>query len=384
MKKKIETMLKKMGCELPAIVIDTLAEKLDGKKVPDKLLRQLVSGACERYAHNKIEAGEAVGILAAQSIGEPGTQMTMRTFHYAGVAEMNVTLGLPRLIEIVDARRMPSTPMMEVHLKPEIMNDIEQVKKIAAKIETTKVGDIAEIKTDVANMQIVIQPNMSRLKEKGLTLDDLKKRLMRSKGVNKDNIEIEGNTIIIQSERSYRALQRLISIAAEAKITGIEGINRAVIMHEREGYVIYTEGSNFEKALSIEGVDPYMTTTNCIEEVYEVLGIEAARNAIMEEANKTLEEQGLNVDMRHIMLVADLMTNDGEIKSIGRHGISGRKSSVLARAAFEITTNHLLKAGLLGEVDHLAGVAENIIIGQPVSLGTGCVKLVYSPKRKKR
>ncbi|MFA5311951.1 MAG: DNA-directed RNA polymerase subunit A'', partial [Methanomassiliicoccales archaeon] len=88
------------------------------------------------------------------------------------------------------------------------------------------------------------------------------------------------------------------------------------------------------------------------------------------------------VDIRHIMLVSDLMTADGDVKAIGRHGISGRKSSVLARAAFEITAAHLLHAALTGEEDHLDGVAENIIVGQPVTLGTGAVNLVYTPVRR--
>jgi len=118
-------------------------------------------------------------------------------------------------------------------------------------------------------------------------------------------------------------------------------------------------------------------------EINDVLGIEAARAAIIREAHRTLSEQGLLVDIRHIMLVSDMMTSDGDVKAIGRHGISGRKSSVLARAAFEITTNHLLRAGIIGEEDHLGGVAENIIVGQPVTLGTGAVNLVYWPKKEK-
>jgi hypothetical protein len=79
------------------------------------------------------------------------------------------------------------------------------------------------------------------------------------------------------------------------------------------------------------------------------------------------------------MLVSDMMTNDGDVKAIGRHGISGRKSSVLARAAFEITAHHLLRAAITGEVDYLDGVAENVIVGQPVTLGTGAVNLIYQP-----
>jgi DNA-directed RNA polymerase subunit A" len=135
--------------------------------------------------------------------------------------------------------------------------------------------------------------------------------------------------------------------------------------------------------LELDHVDITRTSTNNIMEIYNVLGAEAARNAIINEARDTLKEQGLSVDIRHVMLVADIMTNDGDVKAIGRHGISGRKSSVLARAAFEITSNHLLRAGMTGEVDTLDGVAENIIVGQPVTLGTGAVNLIYQPKSKK-
>jgi len=163
------------------------------------------------------------------------------------------------------------------------------------------------------------------------------------------------------------------------KIKGIEGISRAIIREEAEGFVIYTEGSNLAKVLRLDGIDISRTTTNGIVEIYDVLGVEAARNSIINEASKTLQEQGLTVDIRHIMLVADVMSVEGEIKASGRHGISGRKSSVLARAAFEITSTHLLQAGIIGEVDNLAGVAENIIVGQPVTLGTGAVNLIYKP-----
>ena len=147
-------------------------------------------------------------------------------------------------------------------------------------------------------------------------------------------------------------------------------------------FVVYTEGSNLASVLQMPHVDRTRTKTNSILEIHEVLGIEAARNAIIDEASRTLEEQGLTVDRRHIMLVADLMTNDGEVKAIGRHGISGRKSSVLARAAFEITSTHLLRAAITGEMDSLEGVVENIIVGQPVTVGTGAVNLVWAPAMK--
>ena len=167
-----------------------------------------------------------------------------------------------------------------------------------------------------------------------------------------------------------------------SKIKGIDGVKRAIIRRLGDEYVIYTEGSNLAAALDLPYVDQVRTNSNNITEIYEVLGVEAARNAIVREATSTLAEQGLTVDIRHIMLVSDMMTNGGDVKAIGRHGISGRKSSVLARAAFEITSHHLLHAAVTGEVDYLDGVAENVIVGQPVTLGTGAVNLVYRTPTK--
>lgn len=375
---KIEKVLEQIGKRLPRRVVMDLAEKIEGRRILKKDLQNALQLICERYEQHRIDPTEAAGIIAAQSIGEPGTQMTMRTFHYAGVAEINVTLGLPRLIEIVDARRSPSTPMMTIYLTSEYKNDIEKVKRIASRIETTKIIDIATIETDVTNMQVGIILNEEELKKKDLSTADIAKKLEKL-GV----VEVSENKIVLKSEEpSYKKLQNLIDAVKGMNIKGIKGIERAIIRKEKDGYVIYTEGSNLKEVLSVDGVDTARTTTNSIEEICEVLGIEAARRAIIDEATNTLKEQGLNVDVRHIMLVADLMTNDGSVQSIGRHGISGKKSSVLARAAFEITTNHLLMAGITGEWDPLAGVAENIIIGQPVSLGTGAVELVYKPRKE--
>jgi DNA-directed RNA polymerase subunit A" len=331
-----------------------------------------------------MDPNESAGIIAAQSIGEPGTQMTMRTFHYAGVAEINVTLGLPRLIEIVDARRVPSTPMMNVHLVDEIKRDRERVKKVAGEIEITTISDVADIKTDITNMRIVVELDAHKLEQKELKPEDIMKRLVKLRGLKGAVLEDQAHIVIQSEDWSFKKLQSIFDLVKEAKIKGVEGIKRAIIKWEdrSEEFVVYTEGSNLQEVLEMPTIDKRRTRTNSIQEVYEVLGVEAARQVIVDEASRTLDEQGLTVDIRHIMLVADLMTADGDVKAIGRHGISGRKSSVLARAAFEITAAHLLHAALVGEEDHLDGVAENIIVGQPVTLGTGAVNLVYSPVRR--
>lgn len=374
-------MLQKMRKRLPQAVVFAIAEKIEGYKVSQPLLKKIIETTCEKYELHQIDPNESAGILAAQSIGEPGTQMTMRTFHYAGVAEINVTLGLPRLIEIVDARKVPSTPMMEVYLERDVQNDIDIVQETANNIETTSLIDVADVEIDISGMRIIVYPDEKKMIRKKVRKDAIESRLKKVKGF-KEVLTEKDRFIMSVEEPSYKKLQQLSELTRNSRIKGVEGITRVIIRRSPTGHILYTEGSNLADVFNIKNVDRTRTKTNNIVEIYEVLGVEAARNAIIEEAKKTLDEQGLNVDIRHIMLVADIMTNDGDVKAIGRHGISGRKSSVLARAAFEITSQHLLKAGIIGEVDSLDGVAENIIVGQPVTLGTGAVNLIYNAPQK--
>ncbi|MFQ6106523.1 MAG: DNA-directed RNA polymerase subunit A'' [Thermoplasmata archaeon] len=384
LEKELTEILRETGGDLPRSVIGELAQRLGDIKLPKKMRKKILSRMVEKYDSHLVDPNESAGIVSAQSIGEPGTQMTMRTFHYAGVAEINVTLGLPRLIEIVDARRSPSTPMMEIHLKGSAKEGLDEARKVASDIEATHLEDVSDIETDMVNMQVIIRPDVDKLASDGLTAKQLEKAIkkMRGSGIVEYEKDSEtGEEIIVSKveDSSFRKLQRLRENLAALRIKGIKGISRAIIRKQDGEYVIYTEGSNFKEVLDMERIDPTRTTTNNIQEIYEVLGVEAARNSIIREASETLREQGLTVDIRHIMLVSDIMTNDGDVKAIGRHGISGRKSSVLARAAFEITSTHLMRAAIIGEEDFLDGVAENVIVGQPVTLGTGAVTLVYRP-----
>ena len=165
------------------------------------------------------------------------------------------------------------------------------------------------------------------------------------------------------------------------RLKGVPGIKRANVQFEESTgeYYLSTIGSNLARVSDMEVIDRSKTYTNNITEIYEYLGIEAARQAIVNEMELTLDGAGLEVDVRHLLLVADVMTSEGAVRAIGRHGVSGSKHSILARAAFEVTVNHLLQAGIIGEKDRLTGVAENIIVGQPVALGTGSVDLYYIP-----
>lgn len=382
--KKLRTEIYKILKErfLPISLIDEIINKIANNKDLMPKLKEIIDRVSIEYHKNLVDPSEACGIVSAQSIGEPGTQMTMRTFHYAGVAEINVTLGLPRLIEIVDARSIPSTPMMNIYLRDEYRLNSDLAKEVANQIEITKLNTIADIETDLTNLVIIVKPNVKTLKNKNIIIDEIANNVKKIRGI---DAKIEKDTIkVTLDEPSYKKLLDVNETLKDLKVKGIDGIKRIIIRKEpNEGYVIYSEGSNLEKVLEIEGVDPYRTTTNDIQAVGRVLGIEAARNMIIQEADNTLSEQGLNVDLRHIMLVADVMTTDGSIRAIGRHGVSKEKESVLSRAAFEITVSHLLQAARRGETDQLGGVAENIIVGQPVNLGTGAVELVMRSSKKR-
>src|SRR3990172_1622386 len=170
--------LKEIGRWLPRAVVSELARKVHGLKLSKKRLHEVLEKVCEKFELHRIDANESAGIVSAQSIGEPGTQMTMRTFHYAGVAEMNVTLRLPRLIEIVDARRVPSTPIMEIHTKSNY-HELEKMRKIATEIEVTILEDIAEIETDLEHMRVLVYADDHRMKSRGVTYGEIEEKLRK-------------------------------------------------------------------------------------------------------------------------------------------------------------------------------------------------------------
>jgi len=386
--KTIKTLVEK--ADIPASVKDELYSKLVKYNRKYKLkkaeIEAIIEETVKEYKNALIEPGEAIGTVAAQSIGEPSTQMTLNTFHYAGVAEINVTLGLPRIIEIVDARKNPSTPIMTVYLDEKHRYDREKALEVARRIEGTTLENLArETTIDILNFEFIVEIDPERLEKTGLNMEKVKRKLEGS--FKSAEFEVDGYTLIVRPKKVTKLsdLRRLSEKVKKHRLKGLSGVGKTIIRKEGDEYVIYTEGSNFKQVLKVPGVDPTRTRTNNIHEIAEVLGIEAARNAIIEEIVNTMREQGLEVDVRHIMLVADMMTLDGVILPIGRHGVVGEKASVLARAAFEITTQHLFEAAERGETDPLNGVVENVLIGQPVPVGTGIVKLAMNlPLRPKR
>ena len=372
---------------LPDKTKQQLRTFLEGKEITREQFSTILDRVINEYMNTRIEACEAVGIIAAQSIGEPGTQMTMRTFHYAGVAEINVTLGLPRLIEIMDAWKEPSTPTMTIYLQEEYSGDRDRAREVSWQIEAAPLHEFGDIVIDMENMQIVVQLNAAVCDKRKISVADIVEiapRKIKDRRHYRDfdhEVDEKGAVMYFmpKDKESYQNLFQLAEHVRNVIVQGIDDIERVVVRKESGEYILYTEGSNLKDVFEVVGVDTTRTRTNNISEISQVLGIEAARNAIIHEALSTLNEQGIMVDVRHIMLVADMMCMDGEVKQIGRHGIAGEKESVLSRAAFEVTVNHLLDAAVANEVDELSGVTENVIVGQPIQLGTGDVKLIAKP-----
>ncbi len=379
-RKYIEDKLKEVQNTLTPILIDELKQALTKAKLNKKAVDQTIELTLKHYRKALVEPGEAVGIVAAQSIGEPGTQMTLRTFHYAGVREQNVTLGLPRLIEIVDARRIPSTPIMSVYLDKEYRKSKEKATEVAQSIIYTVFEDIAKaVYEDPKNEEIVIDLDKMLMENRGVALDELKEAIQ----LPGTTIRSRGNKVYVKPKKP-EDLKKLLDKVITHQVKGISGIKRVLVAEEKGEWTIRTDGSNLPKILETDGIDPTRTVTNHVHEIAKTLGIEAARNSLIKEALGVLEEQGLDVDIRHIMLVADIMTSTGEVRQIGRHGISGAKSSVLARAAFEITVPNIVDAAIKGEADPLQGVTENVIVGQSIPIGTGLVNLYMSTLTEKQ
>lgn len=366
--------------ELPKKILDSVKENLPSDINKESLVR-IMEKIYRIYMAAKINAGEGIGLVSAESIGEPGTQMVLRTFHFAGVAEMNVTMGLPRLIEIFDGRKNISTPSMEIYLKKQYQEP-EEVKRFAAEIKETTMDDfILNVEVSLLEQTVRIKINEIALDDLGLKMNDL--AALIKKKIKNFSIKVEEKEIILNYTGKAEEIKEIYNVKEKikgTKIKGIKGIKQVLPVKRGEEYVILTSGTNLKEILGLKEVDESRTISNSVGEIYLVLGIEAARQAIINEACKVIESQGLNINIRHIMLVADTMSAGGDVKGITRYGVVSEKASVLARASFETPIRHIINAALVGEEDGLNSVVENVMINQPVPLGTGLPGLITKMK----
>ena len=354
------------------------------ENTPESKLKSVLKALDEEYSEMKVVPGESVGLVAAESLGEPSTQMTLNTFHFAGVAEMNITMGLPRIIEVLDGRKNLTTPMMDIYLnKP--YSQGQEIKKIALSIKETRLQDVAtEISINLSDSRVEVTVDESRLAEIGMTKQGLVTALKGEvKGL---SVDLRKDFISFKVKNKEESVNNIFKMKEKIKaivVKGIKGISQVLPVKRGNEFIIITAGSNLKKILLLPFVDTTRTISNDIFEIEDVLGIEAARQAAIDEVYKVIENQGLNVDIRHLMLVADVMCNSGKVRGITRYGTVKEKVSVLARASFETPIRHLIDASLYGETDNLKSVVENVMLNQPVPVGTGMLKLVTKPEEKK-
>ncbi|CAG04806.1 unnamed protein product, partial [Tetraodon nigroviridis] len=327
-------------------------------------LEKFLETCRDKYMRAQMEPGSAVGALCAQSIGEPGTQMTLKTFHFAGVASMNITLGVPRIKEIINASKNISTPIITAHL--DVEDDADFARLVKGRIEKTLLGEISEYIEEVFlpdDCFILVKLSLERI------------RLLR----------LEAVVCVSPRENSkssmYYVLQSLKEELPKVVVQGIPEVSRAVIhIDEQSGrnkYKLLVEGDNMRAVMATHGVKGSRTTSNNTYEVEKTLGIEAARSTIINEIQYTMVNHGMSIDRRHVMLLADLMSYKGEILGITRFGLAKMKESVLMLASFEKTADHLFDAAYFGQKDSVCGVSECIIMGIPMNIGTGLFKLLH-------
>ena len=367
---------------IPQKIIEDFKSEVEEQKLTSAQIKQALEEVKKEYEESLISPGESIGIVTAESFGEPGTQMILNVFRMAGVAEVQVTRGLPRLIEILDARKEPSTPTMTVYLKNEFTKDEKKIRKIASFIKQMTLEEISsEFSLNLMKGAVEVILDLKKIRDYGFKLDEiggiLKEKL-------KDvTVRETKKGFILESAKGEVDLTNLYKLKQKTKeivVRGISGITQVLPTKKDGKYVIACAGSSLKEVFKMKEVDAKLTVSNNLFEIASILGIEAARQAIVNDVLDVLENQGLDIDIRHAMFLADLMTHNGLVKGITRGGISGEKESVLARASFETPLRHIVNASLTGEVDKIRSVIENVMINQPIPVGTGLPGLVAKIK----
>ena len=353
--------------------------KKDLEKIEDEKLRKIVEDFSYKFI---IDPGEPTGIVAAQSIAEPTTQMILKSFHFVGISAQQVSLGLPRITEITDAKKKLKRKYMIIRLLDEYKNDINVVQSIAKRIKELLLEDLLlSITLDVFENKIIISLDEKKLKEEELTFDEvfriLKKKIKKYKVKNDKQ-----NIYIIAPKLSARELYLLKETIKKILIKGIKGIKDVTINKEDNEYVIYTVGSNLLEVMKIPEVDYTKLYTNDLREIEKVFGIEATRAAILQELAKLYEDQGLSVNVRHFMLVADMLTWYGIYLGINRYGLHAEKESTLSKAAFETPISIFVRSSMMGQSDKVLGGIDNVIMNQPIYLGTGLYDIYFVGNKK--
>lgn len=403
----------------PALAASFLQTTITRKDIDD-FLRQVR----RKYIRLNLEPGSPCGAVAAQSVGEPSTQMTLKSFHHAGLASMNITQGVPRLKEIVDGVVKISTPIttVELHIDadeeedPAIITEkyLEKARMMKNIIECTYLGQISASIIECysqSSCHIEVNLDMKIIADMGLAgvitvetvvasiLHNDKAKKLVGQDHSSGSVSIHSGTrfsvrpITQSRENLLFDIQSLKLLLPMIPVSGIATCSRAVINEYKEitqggtissapltKYNLLVEGVGLQSILNVSGIDFTRTLSNNIIEVANTLGIEAAVATIANEIKACMDSHGMAVDMRHIRLLADIMCFKGKVLGFTRFGLTKMKAdSVIMLASFEKTGEHLFNAALGNKIDETNGVTESIILGKPMSMGTGSFSLLQAP-----
>nr|UXY88314.1 RNA polymerase III largest subunit [Cryptomonas curvata] len=340
------------------------------------------------------DAGSSVGAGAGQSLGEPGTQMTLQTFHSAGVSSMNITLGVPRINEVMNASKIINSPMVKINFIT--LGNKQQILKIKNNLEKTFLGEICRsieivIKSNQLKCKICLDLNLISRLEKTIDLKNIKKIIIATlKMWDKQNfilknkkytLEIFFCNIVLNKNFACLSIMKLINFCKNdlinLPVTGLAEHNLIINQNDELKSQFFIKNCNLIEIMNYPSIDRKTVYCNHIITIFEVFGIEAARNVIIIEIEATFQSHGITIDTRHLALLSDLMTFQGEILGITRHGLLKMKSNTLVLASFEKTIENLFFSATRRSRDEVLGVSESIILGKESPIGTGLVSLKH-------
>ncbi|KAH0566504.1 hypothetical protein GP486_000085 [Trichoglossum hirsutum] len=363
--------------------------------VSARTLQTFITLCLSKYKRAQVEPGHAVGAVGAQSIGEPGTQMTLKTFHFAGVAGMSITQGVPRIKEIINASKVISTPVITCELANK--SDIRSARVVKARIEKTYLENIIYFVEDVwsgDSSYVSFRVDFGSIEklQLNLSMESIAKAISshRKLKIPMGDIYISRNHIRVyvrplshvdmrktkDETDTFLRVQNLKRILPSIVVSGYPDATRAIIKTDEKTLEnsLLVEGYGLKACMTTVGVIGTQTKTNSITEMRDVLGIEAARQTIIDEISSVMGD--MDIDPRHMQLLADVMTYKGEILGITRFGLAKMRDSVLQLASFEKTPDHLFDAAFYMKRDKIEGVSESIIMGQSMRVGTGAFQVI--------
>jgi DNA-directed RNA polymerase II subunit RPB1 len=399
------------------------------KDMFDEVLREIRF----KYIKSRVHSGEMVGTLAAQSIGEPTTQLTLNTFHSAGTVKANATQGVPRIIELLSVSHNPKNPGNVVYLSPEValsrdltIGMMKEVQKTTLRDVTTSIRiyydpnptspgtavreDVEVLRSyakfcvtsgddkNVSRWLMRLELDRVEMKARNIDITSLAAKIQNNKVLKVFDCitsDMNSHKLVVRVTFGNDIAKNALSLRfiedkmLDTVLTGVDGIGRVYPREVKSelsydpaigGYVaqkqfvLDVEGTNLLDLSTIPNVDPMRSFSNDVHEILEVFGIEAVRGAMYEEFMEVFS--GTYVNYHHMITLIDTMTFPGYILSADRFGMSKSDSGVLARSSFEETSKVLFNAAMSGEFDSMKGVSANIMFGQKPPCGTGLVDIL--------